>query len=227
MIITPEEFGPGLLIYAGNMAGGKTAKMIFDLQRAEVAKKRVQAVRISWDNRYEEGYITANNQQLKFPATSVPNLDGLEAVLHPKTEILGIDELQFWDERILKFIREYRDKIRIIGTLLQHDFRGEPFPLRSPRGMQYDSDKNVGELMALSTLGVQTFFPVCTYPEGEGICGMKAPYVQRINPSGEWSSYNEPTIAVGRVLENGEEELPPIHSYGVRCPTHYVRPEKK
>lgn len=227
MIITPEEFAPGLLIYSGNMAGGKTANMVFDLQRAEIAGRKIQAFKTPWDNRYGEGYITANNRELKFPATSVPNLEELISKLDPKTEILGIDEMQFWDEGIIDFVKEYRDKIKIMGTLLQHDFRGNPFPLRSCLGKEYDSQRHVGEIMALSTSGIKTFLPVCTHSDNGKICGMKAPYVQRINPSGEYSSYDEPTVAVGRVLENGEEELPPAHSYEVRCPAHYIVPKKK
>ena len=118
-----------LVVYVGNMFGGKTASMVGDLQRAEIAGKKVQAFKVAWDNRYEEGFITANNGQLKFPATSVPNISALENLLK-KVDVLGIDELQFFDWKSIELINKLRGETKIIGTALQFDYRGEPFPLR-------------------------------------------------------------------------------------------------
>ena len=224
-----NEFNPGFLLHVGNMSGGKTAHMILNLQRANFAGKNVQAFKVSWDNRYEEGYITANNKQMKFPASSVPDFSGLEKKLDKNVEVLGIDEMQFWDDRIIGFIREYRDKMKIIGTALQRDFRGNPFRLRSQNGRGYDSDKHIGELLALAD-DIETHWPVCTYSGNGKICGEKAQYVQRWNTEGNLSNYDEKTLNVENVVNSKEEKQKKLNkgncAYEVRCARHYIAPER-
>lgn len=203
----------GFRFYVGNMFGGKTAKMIFDLQRADIAEKRIQAFRLSWDNRYEEGFITANNGQLKYPAISVPNLSALEKSLKSDTEILAIEEAQFWDERLRDFIREHEDNMLIISTGLQFNYRGEPFALRSPKDIQIDSKYvTVADLMGIST-DVRQEWPVCTHKE-KGICGKIAYYPQRWNEDGTLSKYSDDTIVIGAK-----------DSYAPLCREHYIRPD--
>jgi thymidine kinase len=208
------EFDRGFTFYVGNMFGGKTANMIVDLQRAEIAGKKVQAFKISWDDRYEEDFITANNEQLKFPAVSVPNIDILERSLNDDVEVLGIDELQFFDERIIDFIKKYQNKIKIIGTSLQFNYRGEPFSLRSIESKEIDSDNTVGDLMALAHPIIHKL-PVCTHKENGKICGRTALYPQRLNEDGVFSKYEDKTIIIG-----GRE------SYAPRCSKHFVKPER-
>lgn len=207
-----DEFDKGFMFYVGNMFGGKTAKMIIDLQRAEIAEKKVQVFKISWDDRYEEGQITANNGQLKFPAISVPDFSDLEKNLMENVEILGIDELQFFDERIIDFIAEYKEKIKIIGTGLQFDYRGEPFSLRSVGDKETDSKYTIGNLMSLA-YPINQELPICTHKEKNKICGNKTLYSQRWREDGTISRYNDQTIKVG-----GKE------SYAPRCQKHFIKP---
>ncbi len=222
-----EEFRPGFVLYSGNMSGGKTDQMISDLQRAKVAGRRVQAFKVSWDDRYEDGFITANNGQKKFPAISVPDFGGLINRLDPELEVLGIDELQFWEDRTIEFIKEHRDLMKIIGTGLQYDFRGNPFPLRSQKGKEFDSKRHIGELMSLA-IKDEKCWPICTHKEGERVCGMPAFYVQRWNALGKLSLSGEPTLGVGKVVRDeaeGQEQFRQGNcAYAVRCAEHYVNP---
>lgn len=206
----------GFRLYVGNMFGGKTAKMIFDLQRAEYAGKKVQAFKISWDNRTGENNLTANNGQLKYPAVSVLSLSALKVFLKSDTEILAIDELQFWEEDILDFIKEYQHKIKIIGTGLQFDYRREPFSLRKKKGRQFDSENvSIVDLMGISTEIYQEW-PVCTKKDFEGkVCGKTAHYPQRWRKDGTLSSFSDNTIVVG-----GEEK------YAPRCSSCYIKPKQ-
>jgi thymidine kinase len=208
------EFDRGFTFYVGNMFGGKTAQMIVDLQRAKIAGKKVQAFKISWDDRYEEDHITANNEQLKFPAVSVPDIDILERSLNEDVEVLGIDELQFFDERIIDFIKRYQNKVKIIGTSLQFNYRGEPFSLRSVGNKEIDSRNTVGDLMALAHPIIHKL-PVCTHKEDGKICGRAALYPQRRNKDGSFSKYDDATIVIG-----GQE------SYTPRCIKHFRMPER-
>ncbi|MEN7982566.1 MAG: hypothetical protein ABFQ65_03905 [Nanoarchaeota archaeon] len=208
------EFDNGFTFYVGNMFGGKTAQMIVDLQRAEIAGKKVQAFKINWDNRYEEGYLTANNGQLKFPAISVSDFDTLRKHLIEDIEVLGIDELQFFDWRCIDFIKKFKNKIKIIGTALQYNYRGEPFALRKIDDKEIDSKYSVGSLMELAHLIIHKL-PVCTHGENGEICGRIALYPQRLNEDGSFSKHEDKTIVVGGV-----------NKYFPRCEKHFVRPER-
>ena len=187
------------------------------MQRAEIAGKKVQAFKVSWDNRYEEGYITANNGQLKFPAMSISNVSQLEKLLNPDTQILGIDEDQFLDERLKEFIEEYREKMLIISTILQNTYRGENFPLRgSPYDKEIDSSSVfAGDMMALAT-DIRQEWPVCTYKNGsDDICGGIAYFPQRWNEDGTLSKYSDDTIVIGAK-----------DKYAPRCMDHFIKPKK-
>lgn len=208
------EFNPGFRLYSGTMFGGKTAQLIFDLQRADFAGKKVQAFKVAWDNRYEDGYVTANNGELKFPAKSVANVSQLEKILEPDTEIIGIDEGQFFDERLYDFIRENRERILLIGTILQNTYRGaEPFPLRgSPTDKEVDSEiYHSGDIMSLATKIIQKW-PVCTYENGD-ICGKVAYYPQRWDENGKLSKYSDKTVVIGS-----------DDKYAPRCFEHFIQP---
>ncbi len=208
------EFDKGFTFYVGNMFGGKTAQMVVDLQRAEIAGKKVQAFKLAWDNRYDEGYITANNGQLKFSAISIPDAKGIIKHLNSDTEILGIDELQFFDWSTINFIKQLKNKIKIIGTALQFDYRGEPFALREVGNKEIDSKYHVGDLMSLAYPIIHKL-PVCTHETNGKICAKEALYPQRLNEDGGLSKYEDKTIVVGGV-----------NKYFPRCIEHFVMPQR-
>ncbi len=207
-----EEFSPGFVLYTGNMFGGKTAHAILDCQRAETAEKQVQAFRIGWDDRYGEDYITANNGQLRYPATISKDFDDLIKKLSTHTDLIFIDELQFWDDRILDFIRETHTHKRILATALQRDYRGNPFPLRTKDNKEIDSKKTIGDAMALST-SLSQFWPICDFIQQSKKCSCAAYFPQRRKENGKLSNYSDITIQVG-----GKNSYVPV------CEKHFIRP---
>lgn len=209
-----NEFDKGFTFYVGNMFGGKTAQMIVDLKKAKKAGKKVQAFKLDLDNRYEKGYLTAHEGQLKFPALSVPDFKDLEKNLLKGVEVLGIDELQFFDRRMIDFIKNYKDKMKIIGTALQFDYRGEPFKLRDFEHKNMDSKYSVGNLMELAC-PIKHMLPVCTYEKNKKLCGREALFPQRLDEDGSFSKYESPTIVVG-----GK------NTYFPRCVEHFVKPQR-
>ena len=213
--MTVEEFSPGFVLYSGNMFGGKTAHAILACQRADEAKKKVQAFRIDWDDRYGSGFITANNGQLKYPATMCPNLDFLVDSLSEDTELIYIEELQFWDERVLDLIKDKYQKTRILSTALPLDYRGNPFPFRSVRDKEIDSEKNVGEAMAISTR-LKQFWPTCDYVSNGEKCGHPAYFPQRWREDGTLSRFEDETVKVGAK-----------NAYLPVCEKHFARPLQK
>ncbi len=207
-----DEFDNGFVLYVGAMFGGKTAQAIIDGQRAEIANKKTLGFKTNWDNRYSEGFITANNNQLKFPAKSVSNTKTLiELVENENPQIVIIDEIHFFDEKIYDFINEYKHKARIIATGLQFDYRGNSFRLRTENGKEFDSDKiDMGKLMGISTK-IKQFWPICMSNEVIP-CG-PAYYNQRFDENGCLSKYSAPTIVIGN-----------HNKYKALCDKHFVRP---
>lgn len=208
-----NEFDKGFTFYVGNMFGGKTAQLILDLKKAKKAGKKVQAFKLDRDNRYEEGYITAHNR-LKFPALSVPDFKDLEKNLLKDVEVLGIEKLHSFDRRMIDFIKNYKNKIKIIGTALQFDYRGEPFKLRDFENKDLDSSYSVGNLMELACPVIHKL-PVCTYEKNKKLCGREALFPQRLDADGSFSKYEDSTIVVGGT-----------NTYFPRCEKHFVKPQR-
>ena len=209
-----KETEYGFIFIIGNMFGSKTSEMIHLLSLEEIMKRKVQAFKISWEDRYGEDEISTH-QGTKFPALKVRNTSDLIISLRKDTEVIGIDELQFFDEKIKDFILENKERYLIIGNALQLDFRGNPFPFRSLKGKEYDSEKHVGHLMPYAK--IITRYPQCMYQtltDPSGICRSEAIYIQRFKEDGSLAPYNDPTIVIG-----GRDR------YAPRCIEHFVKPK--
>lgn len=213
------EFDTGFTFYVGNMFGGKTAQMIDDLETAQKhLGRKVQVFKPCIDDRYSRDYISANEEKLTFPAIEVSDASDIENHLVEGVEVVGIDELQFFDKRVADFIREYKPHIRIFGTGLFHDYRGEPFHLRKIGNSEIDSEFNIGHILSLvdplDSLDQLVFkFPKCTEKVGRRKCGRLAQYIQRVNEDGSFSEYGDRTIIVGST-----------NKYFPRCKDHFVKP---
>ena len=221
-----EEFRPGFEFYGGNMGGGKTNELIRFLQRANFVELGVQAFKKLGDKRYEKDFIYSNGGDLKYPATAVSSTEEMVSKIRPDTQIIGFDELQFWDENIISFIKNRMRDVRIVASGVIMDYRKESFPFRSLENFAKDSEKKVTDVLHLAQK-VNLFWPVCTYRDHSGkICGNVADYVQRWNPEGNPSSYDEPTLGIGKVVSNEEERIKTcnegMYSYAVRCVDHYL-----
>ncbi|MEM4330834.1 MAG: hypothetical protein QW273_02395 [Candidatus Pacearchaeota archaeon] len=206
-----KEFEPSFVLYIGNMFGGKTASAISDCQRAEIAGKKVGAFKVSFDDRYSKKFIVTNNGQLKYSACYVRDVETLEKLAKDK-DVVFIDELQFWDESIIEYIKENKNKKKIIATSLQYDFRGEPFHLRRKRFE--DSQLTIGAALEIADV-IKQFWPVCTFEHSKNICGDVAFYPQRWRKNKELSRYIDQTIVIG-----GK------NFYAPRCKKHFVKPNK-
>ena len=209
-------FDTGFILYVGNMFGGKTASMITELEIArDHLERKVQVFKSERDTRYEPGYICAQNDKLKFPATEISDAGEIEKKLIDGVEIVGIDELQFFDRGVVDFIENYKHKIKIFGTGLWRDYRGNPFPLREVGSFHKDSEFHIGHFVGWAD-EINFRFPKCKHKEnGRKICGAEAKYCQRVNDDGIFSGYNEDTIKVGGVKD-----------YLARCKEHFYRPER-
>ncbi len=203
--------GTGFTFIVGNMFGSKTSEMIHLLTLEESMGREVQAFKTFFDDRYAVNKITTHNGG-EYPATAVRSTDDLAGRIRPGVEVIGIDEVQFFDDGIVDFILENKEKYLIIGTALQLDFRGNPFPLRSKENREIDSRLHVGDLMPYAL--VVPRYPLCNHDNGEGKCRAPGIYIQRFRPDGSLAPYSEPTVVVG-----GKDRYQP------RCIDHFVVPQ--
>src|SRR5678816_1548307 len=88
---------PGWLeVITGSMFSGKSEELIRRLRRAQIAKQKVQIFKPAIDNRFSDAEIVSHSA-MKLPSESVANSAELLARVKPDTEVIGVDEGQFFD----------------------------------------------------------------------------------------------------------------------------------
>ena len=160
----------------GSMFSGKTEEMIRRVRRARIARQQVQVFKPAIDNRYAVEEVKSHNG-LGVDAIPVGSTAEMLANLRPETEVIGIDEVQFFDEPIASVVQDLANRgIRVIVAGLDMDFRGEPF---GP----------VPQIMAEAE-HVDKLHAICV------VCGAEASRTQRLI-DGRPAAYDDPIILVG------------------------------
>lgn len=117
----------GLEVICGPMFSGKSEELIRRLRRARIARQRVQIFKPALDNRYAEDRIVSHSEQ-SLDACVVRSSDELVSKLDDRVEVVGIDEVQFFDSRIVEVCERLANMgKRVIVAGLDLDYRGEPF----------------------------------------------------------------------------------------------------
>lgn len=191
-----------LEVIAGTMFGGKSSELIKRIRRHEIIGRRVQVFGPNIDTRYGKDCITSHDQ-LQKEATYVNSAKELEEKMSPSTQVIGIDEIQFFESQIIETCELYANQGKIvIAAGLLKDFRDQYFPFR-------DEIKDMADLLkAADTISILS--AICNAKNGNGeICGNGATRVQRFI-DGKVAPYDSPVVLVG-----GKE------SYAPRCRQHY------
>lgn len=180
----------------GSMFSGKTAEVIEQVTRHEIAGRKVQVFKPIVDTRWGlEGKIRSHAGSEHEAISVNDSLEILEK-LEETTQVVAIDEAQFFDNQIVNVILELADRdIFVIFAGLPEDFRGEIF---GP----------MGELLPHAD-GVKRLEAICNHNEDGEVCGDPATKTQRF-VNGEVADYNDPVVLVG------EKEF-----YAARCPKHH------
>lgn len=166
-------------VIAGPMFSGKSGELIERLKRHEIARRTVQAFKPSIDTRYNGAKSIDSHAGSSFNAVPV-EINSPRQILdlvQPGTQVVGIDEVQFFDKEIVDVCDELvamGKKVIVAG--LPTDFRGEPFGA-------------MPILMAKSER-VDRIHAVCM------TCGEDADFTQRI-VDGRPANYNEPIVLIG------------------------------
>ncbi|MEM6454588.1 MAG: thymidine kinase [Acidobacteriota bacterium] len=114
-------------VIAGGMFSGKSEELVRRLKRAVLARQRVQVFQPTIDTRHsKERLVTRDGRQLR--AESVDDSAQLRAKLQLGTQVVGIDEAQFFDDELPQVVVELANAgLRVIIAGLDMDFRGRPF----------------------------------------------------------------------------------------------------
>ena len=116
-----------LTVITGSMFSGKTEELIRRLRRAIYARRSVQVFKHALETRSDLQEIRSHNG-VPHEAVAVSTSEELLAGVEEATDVVAIEEAQFFDEGIVEACRILADAgYEVVATGLDMDFRGEPF----------------------------------------------------------------------------------------------------
>ena len=114
-------------VVCGSMFSGKSEELIRRVRRAKIAKLKVQVFKHSLDIRFHENNVSSHSGY-KIQAHPVNDVSQIRELLEDDTQVLGIDEVQFFDEEVVELCQEMANRgKRVIVAGLDLDFRAKPF----------------------------------------------------------------------------------------------------
>lgn len=184
------------------MFAGKTELLLKEISRAEYSNKKVQVFKPAIDDRWKEISKIKSHSGGEHEACTVKNATDILSCLEPETQVVAIEEIQFFDPEIVDVVQVLLEAdIRVVFAGLSQDFRGEPF----------------GSMPILLSLCDEIDRPtaICTEKVDGSICGANATKTQRII-NGQPANYDDPVVLIGDADEG----------YQARCPKHHRVPGK-
>ncbi len=113
-------------VVCGCMFSGKTEELIRRLNRALIAKQRVEIFKPAIDKRYHDEKIISHSQR-EIRSTPVSFANDI-LLLAGDCDVVGIDEAQFFDEAIVDVCNYLANSgKRVIVAGLDMDYEGRPF----------------------------------------------------------------------------------------------------
>jgi thymidine kinase len=113
----------------GSMFSGKTQELIRRLRLCSIARQKVQVFNHALDTRYAKDHIVSHDAS-KTPSRAVAKAKDILDLIEPETQVVGIDEVQFFDDAIIGVCETLADQgRRVIVAGLDQDYRGSPFPV--------------------------------------------------------------------------------------------------
>ncbi|MBX4266171.1 thymidine kinase [Clostridium estertheticum] len=163
-------------VIIGPMYSGKSEELIRRIRRTKIAKQKVQVFKPEIDDRYSKDDVVSHCGE-KEEAVRVKNSLQILDLLDVDTQVIAIDEVQFFDKGIIDIITSLADNNkRVICAGLDMDFRGEPF----------------GPIPALLAIAefVDKIQAICV------VCGNPATRTQRLI-NGKPAKYEDKIVLIG------------------------------
>jgi len=121
-----SELGGSIEVVCGSMFSGKTEELIRRLNRARIARLKVEIFSPKADKRYDENALVSHNSN-SIPSTPVENASSI-LLLASDVNVVGIDEAQFFDDELPDVCTVLANRgVRVIVAGLDMDFKGKPF----------------------------------------------------------------------------------------------------
>jgi thymidine kinase len=147
-------------VIVGSMFSGKSEELIRRLRRAQIARQRVQIFKPAVDTRYASDQIVSHSE-MRIDSCAVQGSHALLDLVEPGTEVIGIDEGQFFDLELPAVCDALADQgKRVIIAGLDQDYLGKPF-------------EPMPQLLAIAEFITKTH-AICM------VCGNPASYTQRL-----------------------------------------------
>ena len=116
-----------LTVVCGSMYAGKSEELIRLARRSLYAKKKVQVFKPSIDDRYHQTMVVSH-MGVQHEAETAVNVAELTAKVKKDTQVLLIEEVQFFEPLIVEFLVQQADRgVDVIVAGLDQDFRRQPF----------------------------------------------------------------------------------------------------
>ena len=152
-------------VIVGSMFSGKSEELIRRLRRAQIARQKVQIFKPVIDRRYSDDHIVSHSE-MRIESCAVPSSRALLDKVAPDTEVVGIDEGQFFDQELPMICDTLADQgKRVIVAGLDQDYLGKPF-------------EPMPQLLAIAEYITKTH-AICM------VCGNPANHTQRLVASGD------------------------------------------
>ena len=114
-------------VIAGSMFSGKSEELIRRLRRAKIARQKVQVFKPEIDARFSNNHIVSHSE-MKHESINVRTAQEIRANVLPDTEVVGIDEGQFFDNDLIAIANELAERgVRVIIAGLDQDYTGKPW----------------------------------------------------------------------------------------------------
>jgi thymidine kinase len=166
MDVVRKELGRGWIeVITGSMFSGKSEELIRRLRRAQIARQKVQIFKPILDDRFSEDHIVSHSD-MRIASQNVSSSAELVRCVDEATEVVGIDEGQFFDADLPAACNALADQgRRVIVAGLDQDYLGRPF-------------EPMPQLLAIAEYITKTL-AICV------VCGEPANHTQRLVASSD------------------------------------------
>src|SRR6476646_2053467 len=164
-VVRPQPNQGWIEVIVGSMFSGKSEELIRRLRRAQIARQKVQIFKPSIDTRYADDAIVSHSE-MRISSRAVANSRALLQLVEDDTEVVGIDEGQFFDQDLPAVVNELANRgARVIVAGLDQDYLGKPF-------------EPMPQLLAIAEYITKTL-AICM------VCGNPANHTQRLVASSD------------------------------------------
>ena len=120
---------PGIEVICGPMFAGKTTELVRQAKIWMLSKRKVQIFKHSSDDRYDK-YKISTHDKMMIESMPVKSSYEIKEKLEKDTEVIIIDEIQFFDNAIVDLCEELANSGKMVIVCgLDMDFKSEPFPV--------------------------------------------------------------------------------------------------